>query len=524
MPQQTNGVSDKTSGIDRVPSKLILCFDGTGNKYSGDPSDTNIVKLYQKFDREAPNQYHYYQRELLSKPFIGIISDCFTHLAGIGTYVAGEASLNAGILGRFTRSISQTIDEGIGTTFDQHVIAGYRFIMRYYSDKDNIRDKIYIFGFSRGAFTARFLARMISEIGLLSMGNEEMVPFAYKAYQDSQMKSDDTTSKVFMTSFKTTFCRGDAKVHFLGLFDTVNSVATFDVPFQRTMELPTVRETANHVRHAVSIDERRAKFKAALLAQDKKDKKAEATTLSTDEDIKEVFFPGNHGDVGGGWAPLPGKRTFKPVCLEDIKMDKKSYPHAALSKKDLLDLCEADILDLLKVKHSNLHELASKKEWFTKREHPKQALSNTEQALSDILKVNDPDLRSFASERIQALKSPKHTSELCKEDFSEANDPVQLSDLALEWMITELESLEESTVKEEKASHREARVAANKIAWNYHKEIFLHNFYGKVKETVTSPHHDMLKWGWGSTWTKFVMWKLLGKCGRNRKFNHSRPY
>ena len=91
--------------------------------------------------------------------------------------------------------------------------------MRYYSDKDNIRDKIYIFGFSRGAFTARFLARMISEIGLLSMGNEEMVPFAYKAYQDSQMKSDapsEKKSKAFMTSFKTTFCR-DAKVHLLGL-------------------------------------------------------------------------------------------------------------------------------------------------------------------------------------------------------------------------------------------------------------------------------------------------------------------
>lgn len=44
-------------------AKLILCFDGTGNQYSGDTSDTNIVKLYQKFDRESPYQYHYYQRK-----------------------------------------------------------------------------------------------------------------------------------------------------------------------------------------------------------------------------------------------------------------------------------------------------------------------------------------------------------------------------------------------------------------------------------------------------------------------------
>lgn len=43
--------------------KLICCFDGTGNEYSGDTSDTNIVKLYQKFDRSAPGQFHYYQRK-----------------------------------------------------------------------------------------------------------------------------------------------------------------------------------------------------------------------------------------------------------------------------------------------------------------------------------------------------------------------------------------------------------------------------------------------------------------------------
>lgn len=43
--------------------KLLCCFDGTGNEYSGDTSDTNIVKLYQKFDRNAPKQFHYYQRK-----------------------------------------------------------------------------------------------------------------------------------------------------------------------------------------------------------------------------------------------------------------------------------------------------------------------------------------------------------------------------------------------------------------------------------------------------------------------------
>ena len=45
------------------PSRLVVCFDGTGNRFNGDTSDSNIVKLYEKFDRADPNQFHYYQRK-----------------------------------------------------------------------------------------------------------------------------------------------------------------------------------------------------------------------------------------------------------------------------------------------------------------------------------------------------------------------------------------------------------------------------------------------------------------------------
>ena len=59
-----NGVVERTQHEEHEEhGKLIVCFDGTGNQYSGNTSDTNIVKLYQKLDREALNQYHYYQRE-----------------------------------------------------------------------------------------------------------------------------------------------------------------------------------------------------------------------------------------------------------------------------------------------------------------------------------------------------------------------------------------------------------------------------------------------------------------------------
>ena len=209
------------------------------------------------------------------------------------------------------RKFEAVIDLALATSFDSHVIAGYRFIMRYYKPGD----RIYIFGFSRGAFTARFLSRMISHVGLLSKGNEELVPFAYKVYQEYEQTCGGTETQQeahvkFMNSFKKHFCRTELKaarkanadipadesgikVHFLGLFDCVSSVGNLDIPFfKKTPPLPAVRGTAEHVRHAVAIDERRVKFKAALFSQEQDD---------VPEDIKEVWFPGNHGDVGGGW-------------------------------------------------------------------------------------------------------------------------------------------------------------------------------------------------------------------------------
>ena len=66
-------------------------------------------------------------------------------------------------------------DSAVGSSFDQHVVSGYRFLMRFYSPGD----EIYIFGFSRGAYIARFLAEMLDYVGLLSHGNEEMVKFAW---------------------------------------------------------------------------------------------------------------------------------------------------------------------------------------------------------------------------------------------------------------------------------------------------------------------------------------------------------
>jgi uncharacterized protein (DUF2235 family) len=133
--------------------KFILCFDGTGNKFTGTEIDSNILKIYRMLDRSDHTCITYYQ-------------------PGIGTY-AGTSLSHTSRLARLRSWYLKTKDQALGSSLDDHVMGGYKFLMRYY----RTGDEIYLFGFSRGAYTARFLAEMIDHIGLLSQGNEELIHF-----------------------------------------------------------------------------------------------------------------------------------------------------------------------------------------------------------------------------------------------------------------------------------------------------------------------------------------------------------
>ncbi|KAL7919438.1 hypothetical protein ACQKWADRAFT_301410 [Trichoderma austrokoningii] len=244
---------------DRAARKLILCFDGTGNKFHGDESDSNILKIFRMLDRTADDQYHYYQ-------------------PGIGTYVVSSSLTHTSTRARIRSWYQKAKDSAVGSSFDQHVVGGYRFLMRFY----NPGDEIYMFGFSRGAYIARFLAEMLDYVGLLSHGNEELVSFAWKAFSNWQSRrggdKDEKLAEVeekkkhemyhFMKGFRETFSRPVGRIRFLGLFDTVNSVPRFETAWMQRSKFPyTARSSARVIRHAVSIDERRAKFRQDLMYQ-----------------------------------------------------------------------------------------------------------------------------------------------------------------------------------------------------------------------------------------------------------------
>ncbi|KAF2164531.1 hypothetical protein M409DRAFT_67693 [Zasmidium cellare ATCC 36951] len=242
-------------GLGPTPGRksLILCFDGTGNKFQGNQSDSNIIKIFNLLDRQDSSQFHYYQ-------------------PGIGTYVETSSLSRKSTYGRIKSWYTKAKDQAVGTSFGEHVMAGYKFLMRYYNDGD----AIYFFGFSRGAYTARFLAQMLDYVGLLSAGNEEMLRFAWKTFSRWQMRTDETEEEKrkkletfeFMKKFRETFSRPVCRIEFIGLFDCVNSVPQFESAWMTRSKFPyTAKTTARVIRHAVSIDERRAKFRQDLISE-----------------------------------------------------------------------------------------------------------------------------------------------------------------------------------------------------------------------------------------------------------------
>ncbi|KAF2845078.1 hypothetical protein T440DRAFT_502714 [Plenodomus tracheiphilus IPT5] len=300
------------TGRTHVPKKFVLCFDGTGNKFSGTDADSNILKVYRMLDRNGDDQFHYYQ-------------------PGIGTYVtrANGSMTRTSRLEKFQSWYAKAKDSAVGTSFDQHVMAGYRFLMRYYTPGDDI----YFFGFSRGAYTARFLAEMLDHVGLLSAGNEEMCQFAWKTFQkwqcrlpedkDTDRKPGEKSAKTkqleFMCAFRETFSRPVRAIRFLGLFDTVNSVPAFENAWMQRSKFPyTARSSARVIRHAVAIDERRAKFRQDLISQEKPDSNVvykrhhkhnhSRNILNSSEEVDGVNERRGDGDRGRSGALLPHLR------------------------------------------------------------------------------------------------------------------------------------------------------------------------------------------------------------------------
>jgi uncharacterized protein (DUF2235 family) len=218
-----------------MSKQIVVCCDGTGNEY-GD-NNSNVIKLYKVLRLEPGKQVAYYH-------------------PGVGTMGAKNA-LSA--LGKaWTRFRGLAFGYGVS----ENIADAYQYLMRTYEPGD----QVFVFGFSRGAYTARALCGMLRMFGLLSAGNEGLIPYAIRLF-----KSGKKDKFHIAAGFKKTFCQ-ECKPHFLGVWDTVSSVGWILDPvglkpwrMPYTSDLPDLQV----IRHAVSIDERRAFFRQNLVVGSK---------------------------------------------------------------------------------------------------------------------------------------------------------------------------------------------------------------------------------------------------------------
>ena len=226
---------------------IVVCCDGTGNEYG--KNKTNVVETYVLAKKNA-TQVAYYDPGV-----------------GTGGWAYDEES---GVL----RAVA---DQGTGAGLQKNVNDAYRYLMEVYQGPE--ADRIFLFGFSRGAFTVRSLAGMLHKVGLLGRNADNHLEYAAKTYNRQR------NARV-AAGFKQTFSR-EAPIHFIGVWDTVESLVLHEG--KRWTNARLNPEIA-YAYHALAIDERRKDFQPCLWDE---------RNRQPGQALEQVWFAGVHSDVGG---------------------------------------------------------------------------------------------------------------------------------------------------------------------------------------------------------------------------------
>ncbi len=230
----------------------------------------------------------------------------FRYDPGVGTFGAENAA------SYYYRRGVEIWGLATGWGLDANVKEAYRYLVHTYQhhfdDDDAIEaDQIFIFGFSRGAYTARVLAGFIHAVGLLHPDNLNLLDYAYRAYKSIGENADSESSDSAFAEvrlFERILRPTRPKIRFLGLFDTVGSVIESGRygPRLRSHAFTSTNPSVESIRHALALDERRTMFQPQLWPAGKPFRPERFNPKSEKEqDVKEVWFVGSHGDVGGGY-------------------------------------------------------------------------------------------------------------------------------------------------------------------------------------------------------------------------------
>lgn len=248
-----------------VMKNIIFCSDGTSNTQK---DRTNVFQLFEMLEDNS-KQVKAYDRGVGTK-FGNTIRGC---AFGVGLYL--------------------------------NILDGFKFVSNNYQSGD----RIYLFGFSRGAYTARSLASMIALCGLAPAGaSRKMIKRFWKAYSSNRNEKKFTQ---YIAELKRCCEPVKATIEAVCVWDTVGSIGSqtrtknIRKKLSHRYHRMTVFPEVKRMYHAVSIDERRTQFYPHLLFNQ---------TESNATHVEEVWFPGVHSDIGGGYRkddPSLGDITLK---------------------------------------------------------------------------------------------------------------------------------------------------------------------------------------------------------------------
>jgi uncharacterized protein (DUF2235 family) len=279
---------------------LVICCDGTGNQINENIS--NVLKLYRclrKTGKTEPHQLVFYD-------------------PGVGTLARPDP---------WRKVLQDTVTVlGLATGYglDDNVLAGYEFLARNYEEGD----AIYLFGFSRGAYTVRMLAALVHKVGLVSPQQVNLAGSGLTAYKQFSAGPDqpglgldfnkltdggaDDTGPASRDDQAAQFARILSSrwptIHFLGVWDTVASVIVprpdrFYLPSLQELAFTQINPSVKTFRQAASIDEHRRLFRLMPWADGQKfmHNRFSQTNNEEPQDALQVWFAGVHSDVGGGY-------------------------------------------------------------------------------------------------------------------------------------------------------------------------------------------------------------------------------
>lgn len=291
----------------RQGKRILLFLDGTWNDDDRDDAAlTNIVRMRDLFASVLR------QAAAAEKPAEDVDQAQSYQIGGRKYYVYYDRGVGTGAW------LDALKGGAFGAGLSRNVRQAYKFLSFYYEPGD----EIYIFGFSRGAYTARTLCGYVYAAGLLrretcTPDNEAAAWAHYRTPVGDRLPGKWTALQPFMQPDR-------VRIRCLGVFDTVGALGIPLEGFRRWNRARTefhdvtLNPSVDFSLHALAIDETRMPFQAAVW-------RAPKFRRYPDDAVEQVWFPGAHGDVGGGCVDhlaAPWQRqSGHGLALDDLTLD-----------------------------------------------------------------------------------------------------------------------------------------------------------------------------------------------------------